>query len=235
SGKNDLAELRAFQDYTLRYALASVPGVAEVASVGGFERQYQVTVDPNRLRAYGITLAEVGDAIRRSNGDSGGRLLEMSGREYVIRGRGYIGSLEDLEKVAVGASDRGTPVLLRDVATVAFGGEIRRGVAELDGEGETVGGIVVMRYGENALQVIEAVKEKLRSLEPSFPEGVEWVSVYDRSDLIGRAVDTLKTTLLEEGIVVAVLIAIFLLHVRSALVPIIVLPISVALAFIPMS
>lgn len=235
SGKNDLAELRAFQDFTLRYALASVPGVAEVASVGGFERQYQVTVDPNRLRAYGITLAEVGDAIRRSNGDSGGRLLEMSGREYLIRGRGYIGSLEDLEKVAVGATERGTPILLRDVATVAFGGDIRRGVAELDGEGETVGGIVVMRHGENALRVIEAVKEKLRSLEPSFPEGVEWVAVYDRSALIGRAVDTLKATLLEEGIVVAVLIAIFLLHFRSALVPIIVLPISVALAFIPMS
>lgn len=235
AGRHGLAELRAFQDFTLRYALSSVPGVAEVASVGGYEKQYQVTVDPNRLRAYGITLAQVGDAVRRSNGDSGGRLLEMSGREYVIRGRGYVGSLEDLEKVAVGATERGTPILLRDVARIAFGGDIRRGVTDLDGQGEAVGGIVVMRHGENALRVIEAVKEKLRALEPSFPEGVTWVTVYDRSDLIARAVDTLKGTLLEEGIVVALVIVVFLLHFRSALVPIVILPLSVALAFIPMS
>lgn len=235
SGKNDLADLRAFQDYTLRYALASVPGVAEVASVGGFERQYQVTVEPSRLRAYGLTLAEVGDAIRRSNRDSGGRLLEMSGREYMIRGRGYIQRLEDVEAIAIRSTEEGTPILIRDIGTVSFGGDIRRGVADLDGEGETVGGIVVMRYGENALQVIERVKEKLASIEPSFPEGVEWVTVYDRSELIHDAVRTLRDTLVEEGVVVAILMIVFLLHFRSALVPLIVLPISVAASFIPMS
>ncbi len=234
SGRHDLADLRTFQDYTLRYALTSVPGVAEVASVGGYQKQYQVTVDPNRLRAYGITLAEVGDAIRKSNGDVGGRILEMSGREYFVRGRGYLKSLSDLEKVAVSASPNGTPVLVRDIGTVAFGGEIRRGLAELDGEGEAVGAIVVMRHGENALGVIERIKERLEELKPSFPEGVEAVAVYDRSELIGEAVGTLKTTLIEEGIVVGLVILLFLLHLRSSLVPIIVLPISVGLAFIPM-
>lgn len=234
SGTHDLAQLRSFQDFTLRYALKSVPGVADVASVGGFERQYQVTVDPNRLRAYGITLAEVGDAIRRSNGDSGGRILEMSGREYFVRGRGYLRSLDDLEKVTVRASSSGTPVLVRDIGTVSFGGDIRRGVAELDGEGEAVGAIVVMRQGENALKVIERVKERLGELEASFPPGIEAVVVYDRSELIGEAIGTLTGTLLEEGIVVALVVLIFLLHFRSALVPIIVLPVSVALAFLPM-
>ncbi|AKU91422.1 efflux RND transporter permease subunit [Vulgatibacter incomptus] len=234
SGKHDPASLRTFQDYTLRYALTAVPGVAEVASVGGYQKQYQITVDPNRLRAYGITLAEVGEAIRRSNGDVGGRILEMSGREYFVRGRGYLKSLSDLEKVTVRASSSGTPVLVRDIGTVAFGGDIRRGVAELDGEGEAVGAIVVMRQGENALAVIERVKERLEELKPSFPEGVELVVAYDRSELIGHAVETLKGTLLEEGLVVALVILLFLLHFRSALVPILVLPVSVALAFIPM-
>ena len=234
SGKHDLAELRTFQDYTLRYALAAVPGVAEVASVGGYQKQYQVTVDPNRLRAYGITLAEVGEAVRRSNGDVGGRILEMSGREYVVRGRGYLDSLADLEKVTVRASATGTPVLVRDIGTVSFGGDIRRGVAELNGEGEAVGGIVVMRQGENARGVIERVKERLAELQPSFPEGIEAVVVYDRSELIGEAVQTLTHTLLEEGLMVGLVILLFLLHFRSALVPILVLPLSVAVAFIPM-
>lgn len=234
SGNHDLADLRAFQDFNLRYALTALPGVAEVASVGGYQRQYQVTVDPNRLRAYGVSLAEVGDAIRRSNGEVGGRLLEMSGREYVVRGSGYLQSLSDLEMVTIRASDSGTPILLRDIGTVAFGGDIRRGAADLDGEGEAVGGIVVMRSGENAMAVIEAVKERLAELAPSFPEGVEAVAVYDRSDLIGRAIDTLRNTLIEEGVVVGLVIILFLLHFRSALVSILVLPISVALAFIPM-
>jgi len=234
SGKHDLADLRSYQDFTLRYAIGSVPGVAEVASVGGYQKQYQVTVDPNRLRAYGITLAEVGDAIRRSNGDVGGRILEMSGREYFVRGRGYAGSLRDIETVAVRASAGGTPILVRDLGTVAYGGDIRRGVAELDGEGEAVGAIVVMRHGENALSVIERVKEKIEELRPSLPEGVEIVPVYDRSQLIGKAVETLTHTLAEEGLVVGLVIFLFLLHFRSSLVPILVLPISVAFAFIPM-
>jgi len=234
SGRSDLAELRTFQDYTLKYALTAVPGVAEVASVGGHEKQYQVTVDPNRLRAYGITLSDVASAIRRSNRDVGGRVLEMSGREYMVRGRGYVESLADIEKVTVKASPEGTPVLVRDVATVSFGGDIRRGVAELDGDGEVVGGIVVMRHGENARQVIERVRARLEELKPSFPEGVDYVVTYDRSDLIDRAVETLSHTLVEEGIVVALVLFVFLLHFRSTLVPIVVLPIAVAVAFIPM-
>ncbi len=233
-GKSNLADMRTFQDYTLKYALTGVPGVAEVASVGGHEKQYQVTVDPNRLRAYGITLSDVASAIRRSNRDVGGRVLEMSGREYFVRGRGYVESLEDIEKVTVKASSAGTPVLVRDIATVSFGGDIRRGVTDLDGEGEAVGGIVVMRHGENALDVIERVKNRLEELKPSFPEGVDYVVTYDRSQLIDRAVDTLTGTLIEEGIVVALVLFVFLLHFRSSLVPIIVLPISVAIAFIPM-
>lgn len=234
SGKEDLASLRAFQDYTLKYALTAVPGVAEVASVGGYEKQYQVTVDPNRLKAYDITLSDVASAIRNSNQDVGGRILEMSGREYFVRGRGYIQNLSDIEKVTVKASPTGTPVLIRDVATVAFGGDTRRGVAELDGNGEVVGGIVVMRHGENALDVIDRVKARLEELKPSFPEGVDYVVTYDRSDLIGKAVQTLTHTLLEEGIVVGVVLFIFLLHFRSTLVPLLVLPLSVAVAFIPM-
>lgn len=233
-GKTDLAQLRTFQDYTLKYALNAVPGVAEVASVGGYEKQYQVTVDPNRLRAYGITLSDVATAIRRSNRDVGGRVLEMSGREYFVRGRGYLENLGDIEKVTVKASPAGTPVLVRDIATVSFGGDIRRGVTDLDGEGEAVGAIVVMRHGENALDVIERVKARLEELKPSFPEGVDYVVTYDRSQLIDRAVDTLRHTLIEEGVVVALVLFAFLLHFRSALVPILVLPISVAVAFIPM-
>ncbi|MBI3182101.1 MAG: efflux RND transporter permease subunit [Myxococcales bacterium] len=234
SGKRGLDELRTFQDFTLRYALGSVPGVAEVASVGGYEKQYQVTVDPNRLRAYGVSLAEVAQAIRASNNDVGGRILEMSGREYYVRGRGYIEALSDIERVAVKASATGTPVLVRDIGTVRFGPDIRRGLLEWNGEGEAVGAIVVMRYGENALEVIDRVKRKIAELEPSFPEGVELEIAYDRSGIILRSIDTLRNALFEEVIVVALVIILFLLHVRSSMLPILSLPIAVSLSFIPM-
>jgi len=235
SGTHGLDDLRTFQDFTLRYALGSVPGVAEVASVGGYQKQYQVTVDPNRLRAYGVTLSEVIDAIRQSNNDVGGRILEFSGREYYVRGRGYIKDLASIEKIAVRASGTNrTPLLIKDLATVRFGPDIRRGLLEWNGEGEAVGGIVVMRYGENALDVIERVKKKFTELKPSFPEGVELTIAYDRSGLITRSIETLKHALTEEAIVVSVVIMLFLLHFRSSLLPILSLPISVALSFIPM-
>ena len=235
SGRHDLAELRAFQDFHLRYALASVPGVAEVASVGGYERQYQVEVDPSRLHAYGLSVAEVSAAIRRSNREVGGRVIEMGGREYFVRGRGYVTSLDDLRRVAVGVDRRsGTPIRVADLGRVAFGPDIRRGVSELDGEGEAVGGTIVMRYGENAAQVIERVRRKLDELKPSFPAGVEVKTVYDRSALITRAIETLRHTLVEEAIVVSLVIFIFLLHLRSTLVPVLALPVAVALAFVPM-
>ncbi|MEP6653265.1 MAG: efflux RND transporter permease subunit [Myxococcales bacterium] len=235
TGKHGLDDLRTFQDFTLRYALGSVAGVAEVASVGGYQKQYQVTVDPNRLRAYGVTLSEIIDAIRQSNNDVGGRILEFSGREYYVRGRGYIKDLASIEKIAVRAgSSGGTPLLIRDLATVRFGPDIRRGLLEWNGEGEAVGGIVVMRYGENALDVIARVKKKFADLQASFPEGVEMTIAYDRSGLIERSIDTLKHALTEEAIVVSLVIMLFLLHFRSSLLPILSLPISVALSFIPM-
>ncbi|HVZ73839.1 MAG TPA: CusA/CzcA family heavy metal efflux RND transporter [Polyangia bacterium] len=235
TGKHGLDDLRTFQDFTLRYALGSVPGVAEVASIGGYQKQYQVTVDPTRLRAYGITLDQVTEAIRQSNEDVGGRILEMSGREYYVRGRGYVTSLAAIENVTVRSTGpAGTPVLVKDVGTVAFGPDIRRGLLEWNGEGEAVGGIVVMRYGDNALDVIERVKKKVAELQPSFPDGVELKIAYDRSGLIERSIDTLKQALLEEGITVSLVIVLFLLHFRSALVPILALPIGVALAFVPM-
>ncbi len=234
TGKHDLAELRTLQDFTLRYALESVPGIAQVASVGGYERQYQVTLDPDKLRAYGLHVDDVANAIRRSNAEVGGRILEMSGREYFVRGRGYIENLGDLARVAIRAGPEGTPVRVGDVGTVQFGGDIRRGLAELDGKGETVGAIVMARYGENALDVIERVKLRLAELKTALPPGVEVVPTYDRSSLIERAIKTLRTSLTEEAIVVSLVIILFLLHFRSALLPIISLPISVALAFIPM-
>lgn len=234
SGKHDLAELRTLQDYTLRYALESVPGVAQVASVGGYERQYQVTLDPDKLRAYALHVEDVASAIRRSNGEVGGRVLEMSGREYFVRGRGYLENLGDLARVAIRANADGTPILVGDVGTVQFGGEIRRGLAELDGKGETVGAIVMARYGENALDVIARVKVRLEELRPALPPGVEIVPTYDRSSLIERAIATLRAALTEEAIVVSLVIVLFLLHFRSALLPIMSLPIAVALAFIPM-
>ncbi len=235
SGKHGLDELRTFQDFTLRYALGSVPGVAEVASVGGYQKQYQVTVDPNRLRAYNVSLQEVASAIRDSNNDVGGRVIEFSGREYYVRGRGYIENLSGIEQTAIrAAGPGGTPVLVRDVGTVKFGPDIRRGLLEWNGDGEAVGAIVVMRYGENAVNVIDRVKKKLEDLRPSFPEGVDYQIAYDRSGLIERSIDTLKHSLLEEGIVVALVIILFLLHLRSSLLPILSLPLSVGLSFIPM-
>ena len=235
SGRHDLADLRALQDFHLRYALASVPGVAEVASVGGYERQYQVEIDPERLHAYGLSVGDVTSAIRRSNREVGGRVIEMSGREYFVRGRGYIASLDDLRSIAVGADRQsGTPIRVADIGRVSFGSDIRRGLAELDGEGEAVGGTVIMRWGENALTVIERVKLKLNELKSSLPEGVELRVVYDRSSLIQRAIETLRHTLLEEAIVVSLVILIFLLHFRSTLVPVLSLPVAVGLAFVPM-
>jgi copper/silver efflux system protein len=235
-GKHGLDELRTFQDFTLRYALGSVPGVAEVASVGGYQKQYQVTVDPNKLRAYGVSLQELTAAIRDSNGDVGGRVLEMSGREYYVRGRGYVQDLPDLEQVAVKPTGpNGVPVLVRDVAQVRFGPDIRRGLLEWNGEGEAVGGIVVMRYGENALDVVSRVKAKLEELKPGLPDGVRVEVAYDRSELIGRAIRTLRTALVEEALVVAFVILLFLNHGRSALLPVLSLPVAVAVSFIPMT
>jgi Cu(I)/Ag(I) efflux system membrane protein CusA/SilA len=234
SGGLDLAQLRGLQDWNLRYALASVPGVAEVASIGGFVRQYQVQVDPDRLRALGIPLRDVVAAVRAANSETGGGVIEMAGHEQVIRGRGYVRSLADLEQAPLRADASGTPVLVRDVARVAFGPDTRRGLVELDGEGEAVGGIVVMRFGENALSVIDAVKKRLEAVKAGLPEGVELVTTYDRSSLIRAAIATLRTTLVEEMIVVSIVIFVFLLHVRSALIPILLIPIGIALAFIPM-
>ncbi|MFN7943129.1 MAG: CusA/CzcA family heavy metal efflux RND transporter [Thermoanaerobaculia bacterium] len=232
--KHSLDELRSYQDWTLRYALQSVPGVAEVASIGGYQRQYQVTVDPNRLAAYGIPIDAVVNAVRRSNNEIGGRLLELSGREFMVRGRGYAKSTDDLGQIAVKVAPGGVPVLLRDVANIELGPEIRRGVSDLDGEGDTVGGIVVMRHGENALNVIRLVEAKLADLKQSLPEGVEVVTTYDRSTLIERAIGTLKHELVVEMIIVSLVILFFLWHVPSAVVPILTIPISVLLAFIPM-
>ena len=234
SGRHTLAELRSFQDWHLRYWLASVPGVAEVATIGGFVKQYQVNVDPNRLAAFNIGIGQVVSAIKASNNDVEGRLLEFSGREYMVRGRGYLTSLEDIENVSLGASPRGTPIRVRDVASVQLGPDIRRGVAELDGKGEVVGGIVVMRFGENALEVIERVKAKLLDVQGSMPDGVQIVPTYDRSGLIGDSIGTLRRTLIEEAIAVSMVIVIFLFHFRSALIPILALPIAVVASFIPM-
>jgi Cu(I)/Ag(I) efflux system membrane protein CusA/SilA len=234
SGRRSLAELRTLQDWYLRYWLSSVPGVAEVAAVGGFVKQYQVTVDPQALLAYGLPLQTVIEAIRRSNNEVGGRVLEVSGVEHFVRGLGYIRSIEDIENIPVGTDGKGTPILVRDIGQVQLGPEMRRGIAELNGKGETVGGVVVMRYGENALTVIRAVKEKLEEVKRSLPEGVRIVTTYDRSHLIRRAIDTLKTTLGEEMIVVSLVIILFLFHFRSSAIPIFTLPIAVLLSFIPM-
>ena len=234
TGQRTLAELRSVQDWFLRYALASVDGVAEIASIGGFVKQYQVNLDPVRLAAYDMSVKDVVDAIRMSNNDVEGRLLEFSGREYMVRGRGYLKSLADIEKISLGVDRRGTPVRVADVADVRIGPDLRRGVAELDGRGEVVGGIVVMRFGENALAVIERVKAKLVTVQPSLPSGVRIIPVYDRSTLIHESIGTLRRTLIEEAIVVSIVIMVFLFHVRSALVPILALPVAVAAAFVPM-
>ncbi len=234
STNRDLAELRSIQDWYLRYQLASVEGVAEVASVGGFVKQYQVTVDPAKLRAYNLSLAEVATAVRRSNGEAGGRSLELSETEFMLRVRGYIEKLEDLREVAVGVGERGVPILLRQVANVEFGPDMRRGIAELNGEGETVGGIVVARYGANARQVILDTRQKLEQAMKGLPADVRYDIVYDRSALIDRAVKTLREKLLEESLVVALVCLAFLLHLRSALVAIVILPVAVLMSFLIM-
>jgi len=234
SGRLDLAELRSLQDWNLRYALKSVPGVAEVASLGGFVRQYQVLVDPNRLRSLDVTLGDVVQAVRDSNEDSGGQSLELAGTEYVIRGRGYVERVEDLRRIALRIGENGAPIYLEDVAELRLGPDVRRGLAELDGEGEVVGGIIVMRQGQNALRVIDAVKRRLDEIRPGLPEGVEIVPTYDRSELIEGAIGTLRSTLVEEMAIVSFVILAFLLHVRSALVPILTIPVGVLLAFVPM-
>jgi len=235
SGKQSLADLRSLQDFTLRYWLESVEGVAEVASIGGFVKEYQVSTDPNKLAAYGISLQQVAKAIRRSNNDVGGRVLEIAGHEHFIRGRGYIKSLQDIKRISLGTGKNGVPITVKDIANVSFGPAMRRGIAELDGEGETVGGIVIMRYGDDALNVIERVKQRIDDVRSGLPDGVEIVVTYDRSDLINRAITTLKRTLLEEMLVVSLVIIVFLLHFRSALIAILTLPIAILLAFIPMS
>jgi copper/silver efflux system protein len=231
--KHTLAELRAIQDWLIRFQLTKADGVAEVASVGGFVKQYQVVVDPAKLRAYGISLARVGDAIRASNRDVGGRTIEMSEREYMVRGRGYLRGTGDLEQIAL-KSENGTPVLLRDLARVEIGPGERRGLTELNGEGEVAAGIVLQREGENALDVIRSVKQKIAELTPALPQGVKILPVYDRSSLIYRAIDTLNRTLIEESLIVALVCIIFLMHVRSALVAIIMLPVGVLIALIVM-
>src|SRR6185436_1763345 len=234
STNRSLAELRSIQDWYLKYQLGSVEGVAEVASVGGFVKQYQVTVDPNKLRAYNVSIADVSMAIQRSNGEVGGRSIEMAEKEFILRVRGYIQNLDDLRKVAVSVGDRGVPILLGQVADVQLGPDMRRGIAELDGEGETVAGIVVVRYGANARQVILDVKQRLDQAMKGLPPDVSYTIAYDRSTLIQRAVATLSEKLFEECLVVALVCIAFLLHLRSSLVAIVILPIAVLISFLVM-
>ena len=229
-----LAELRSVQDWLIRFQLTKASGVAEVASVGGFEREYQVVVDPRKLQAFGIPLARVSEAVRASNQDVGGRTIEMTETEYMVRGRGYLTSTGDLERVVLKASPNGTPVLLRDVARVQLGPAERRGIAEMDGTGEVVGGIVVKRDAADALTTIQSVKQRIAELLPSLPEGVGIQAVYDRSELILRAIANLQRTLIEESLIVSLVCVVFLAHVRSALVAILTLPIGVLLAFLAM-
>src|SRR5437660_1511349 len=235
SGQHDLAQLRTLQDWYLRYKLAAVPGIAEVVGVGGFVKQYQIEVDPNTLAAYRLPIKTVIEAVRNSNAEVSGRVLEMTGTEYMIRGSQYFRSIQDIEQVVVGTNQRGTPILVKDVARVQLGPEERRGIAELDGKGQTVAGIVIMRAGENALDVIERVKAKLEELKPSLPPGVQIIPTYDRSDLIHRAIAVLREKLLEESVIVSLVALVFLFHFRSALVAILILPVAVLLAFIPMA
>ena len=235
SGALSLADLRSLQDFNLRYALESVEGVAEVASIGGYQKEYQINVDPNKLAAFGISLQSVITAVRASNNDVGGRVIEIAGHEHFIRGRGYVTSTQDLESVVLKVAEGGIPVTIKDVGTVTLGPAMQRGQAELDGEGFVVGGIVVMRYGSNALGVIERVKERLEEIKPGLPGNVEIITVYDRSILIRNAIDTLRRILFEEMLIVSLVIVAFLLHFRSTLVAVITLPVAILLAFIPMS
>jgi len=233
TGRHSLADLRSYQDWYLRYYLKSVRGVAEVAPIGGYVRQYQVQADPNRLKAYGIPIARVAEAIRAGNADVGGRLIEIAGAEYMVRGRGYLRSLKDIEDVVLSASEDGTPIRVRDIGDVTTGPEIRRGVADLDGTGDVVSGIVVMRHGENALDVIKRVKEKIREIEPGLPAGVKIVPVYDRSELILRSIGATRETLIEIILTVVFVILLFLWHIPSALIPVITIPFALLISFIP--
>ena len=233
TGNNSLADLRTYQDWYLRYYLESVPGVAEVATVGGYQQQYQVSVDPNRLRGYGIGIQQVVDAVRDGNAEVGGRLMEFGGTEYMVRGRGYAESIEDFEEIVVGRSELGSPIRVKDLGEVVLGPDIRRGIAELDGTGEVVSGIVVMRHQQNALDVIEAVEEKLHEIGPGLPEGVEIVVGYDRSDLIHRSVDNLSRTIIEVILTLCFVILLFLWHVPSAAIPIVTIPLAVLNSFVP--
>ena len=233
SGKRSLADLRSYQDWTLRYYLKSVPGVAEVASVGGFGRQYQVNVDPNKLRNYGLSIQRVVEAVRGGNIEAGGRLIEFGGTEYMVRGRGYAGSIADFESIVLSASESGTPIRVRDIGQVVVGPDLRRGVSDLDGTGEAVSGIIVMRQGENALDVIDRVKKRIKQIEPGLPAGVSIVPIYDRSDLIRRAMSSVSETLVEVVLTVVFVVLLFLWHVPSALIPIITIPVAVLVSFIP--
>ena len=233
-GKNtSLAALRSLQDWDIRFGLSKAEGVAEVASVGGFVKQYDVVVDPGRLRTLGIPLAKIRDVIRGSNMDVGGRTLELSEHEFMVRGRGYLKGIDDIENIVV-KSDGGTPVLMKDVARVELAGNERRGIAELNGDGEAAGGIALQRFGANALTVIDNIKDRIKEILPSLPEGTEIVPVYDRSELIHRAIATLNSTLFEESLIVALVCIVFLLHVRSALVAILMLPVGILMAFVAM-
>ncbi|MDQ6981579.1 MAG: CusA/CzcA family heavy metal efflux RND transporter, partial [Mariprofundus sp.] len=234
SGRHDLSHLRSIQDWYLRYPLQTVEGVSEVASIGGFVKQYQVELNPDALLAYNIPLSKIKHAIQRSNNDVGGRMIEMGETEYIVRGLGYIKGLRDLETIPIGVDAQGTPIFLKQVANIHLGPELRRGLADLNGEGEVAGGVIIMRFGENALATIERVREKLEELKRGLPEGVEIIPVYDRGDLIERAVDNLAEKLIEESIVVAIICLIFLMHARSALVAIISLPIGILIAFLIM-
>ncbi|MFP5212446.1 MAG: efflux RND transporter permease subunit, partial [Acidobacteriota bacterium] len=232
-GKHSLTEMRSYQDWYLRYYLKSVPGVAEVAPIGGFEKQYQVSVDPNRLQAYGVPINRVVEAVRGGNSEVGGRLIEFGGTEYMVRGRGYAKSIGDFENILLGVSENGTPIRVKDVGEVSLGPDLRRGCCDLDGGGEVVSGIVVMRHGQNALEVIDQVKEKIKEIGPGLPDGVKVVPIYDRSDLIRRAIDNLRGTIVEVVITVTLVVFLFLWHIPSAIIPVITIPIAMLLSFIP--
>jgi Cu(I)/Ag(I) efflux system membrane protein CusA/SilA len=234
SGQHDLAQLRSLQDWFLKYELQTVPGVSEVATIGGMVRQYQVVVDPDKLRAFGIPLTKIKNAIRSGNQETGGSVIEMGEAEYMVRATGYLQGMDDLSAIPLGVNAEGTPIVLSDVAEIRVGPQMRRGIADLDGEGEVVGAVVVMRWGENASKTIRAVTERLAELQRSLPDGVEVVVTYDRSDLIERAIDTLRGKLVEEFLVVALVCAVFLFHLRSSAVVIISLPIGILVAFIVM-
>ena len=234
SGRHDLADLRSLQDWFLRFELKAVPGVAEVASLGGMVRQYQILVDPQKLAAFGVTAAEVTDALKRANQERGGGTVEMAEAEYIVRASGYLSNLDDFRSVPLRTAAGGVPVALGDVATVQIGPDSRRGIAELNGEGEVAGGVIVMRQGQNAREVIDGVRAKLAELKAGLPPGVEIVTTYDRSGLIDRAVDNLTTKLVEEFVIVAIVCALFLWHARSALVAILTLPLGILIAFIVM-